>query len=184
MMRPIILILLFSLSLSNSLRAQEEEDKPHRRANYTQHTIKVASPLDSIVVYKAERRMDVYHKKQHVKTYIICLGLEPEGNKNFEGDLRTPEGLYYINDRSRKSAYHANLGVSYPNLSDSLMARVYGRSPGGEIKLHGFPNKHRKDQEWDILNDDWTLGCIAVSDNEIDELYEWVVMYCPIMIKP
>lgn len=115
---------------------------------------------------------------------MISLGYEPLGHKQFEGDLRTPEGLYYISDRNKFSSYHKNLGVSYPNLFDSLYARMLGQSPGGDIKLHGFPNKHRKDQEMELLNSDWTIGCIAVADWEIDELYQWVSMYCPILILP
>lgn len=178
--RPAILFFI-ACCMNYAMTAQ---DQPHRRANYRDASILLSAPIDSIVVYKAKREMIVFRDKQRVKSYKISLGYEPVWHKQFEGDLRTPEGLYYINDRNRWSSYHKNLGVSYPNQFDSLYARMLGQSPGGDIKLHGFPNKHRKDQEQELLNSDWTIGCVAVADWEIDELYEWVSMYCPILILP
>lgn len=154
------------------------------RSNYTDQGKLLSRTIDSIVVYKSKRIMKVYHEGKLEKYYPISLGIEPTGRKQFEGDLRTPEGLYYINGRNKFSSYHKNLAVSYPNLMDSLYARMLGQSPGGEIKIHGFPNKHRKDQELELLQSDWTVGCIAVSDAEIDELYDWVGIYCPILILP
>ena len=174
------LVLLISLLTPFELQAQNK----HRRDNYTGWSVRITQPVDSLVLHKSTRRLDAYSKKQFIKYYIVSLGEEPLGAKRVEGDMRTPEGLYYINDRSRKSSYHANLGISYPSLTDSLLARMYGQSPGGEIKIHGFPNRHIKSQENDFLNTDWTLGCIALHDFEIDELYDAVVMYCPILILP
>jgi murein L,D-transpeptidase YafK len=110
--------------------------------------------------------------------------LEPIGKKQFEGDLKTPEGLYWINERDTISAYHTNLGISYPNTEDSTFAALQEKKAGGDIKIHGFPNNHRKDQEKEFLDTDWTVGCIAVSDFEIDELYKWVIENCPILILP
>lgn len=174
------LVFLISIIVSFELQAQNI----HRRDNYTGWSVRITQPIDSLVLHKSTRRLDAYSKKQLVKYYIVSLGEEPLGAKRVEGDMRTPEGLYYINDRSRKSAYHANLGVSYPSYTDSLLARIYGQSPGGDIKIHGFPNRHLKSQENDYLNTDWTLGCIAIHDFEIDELYDAVKMYCPILILP
>ncbi len=179
-LRYVITISIVLLLATGTTQAQT----PHRRDAYTDWSVRVTQTIDSLVLYKAKRRLEAYSKKQLVKYYVVSLGEEPNGAKRVEGDMRTPEGLYYINDRSRKSSYHANLGVSYPSYTDSLLARFYGQSPGGEIKLHGFPNRHLKIQENDYLNTDWTLGCIALHDFEIDELYNAVGMYCPIRILP
>lgn len=156
----------------------------HRRDNYFETFVEVKDSIDSIVVNKAKREMITFSHKKKVKMYIISLGMEPIGKKQYEGDLKTPEGLYYINTRSKESAYHSNLGISYPNEQDSLYAVKKNKKPGGDIKIHGFPNNHTKKQERELLNSDWTIGCIAVSDFEIDELYNWVVANCPILILP
>ncbi|MCB0769980.1 MAG: L,D-transpeptidase family protein [Flavobacteriales bacterium] len=139
--------------------------------------------IDSLRVYKSERRMDVYAGGGVVKTYWIALGQEPVGDKQYQGDMRTPEGRYTINDKNPNSGYHKNLGISYPNDADRKEARALGKSPGGDIKIHGLPNGrgyigklHRQS--------DWTWGCIAVTDEEVDELYEAVPIGTPIEIRP
>ena len=165
------------------LSAKLVMDQP-TRIDYKDVNKKLTQTIDSIVVYKSQRIMKVFHEGKLEKYYPISLGIEPSGRKQFEGDLRTPEGLYVINGRNKWSSYHKNLAISYPNVMDSLSARMLGQSPGGEIKIHGFPNKHRIDQEAELLSSDWTVGCIAVSDAEIDELYMWVGLYCPILILP
>lgn len=177
MMRIILLFILFLTPFF--LDAQS-----HRRQNYFETYLEVNEPIDSIVVFKQKREMLTFHVGHKVKLYMISLGMEPEGKKQFEGDLRTPEGLYTINARDTISAYHTNLAISYPNPIDSLFAVQQGKKPGGDIKIHGFPNKHTKIQEKEFLNTDWTIGCIAVSDFEVDELYKWVVENCPILILP
>lgn len=177
-MKPIFsLLFLISITLQGF-------GQLHRRANYYETFIEVNTPIDSIVVLKSKRQMICFHNKQKVKMYMISLGMEPEGKKQFEGDLRTPEGLYSINGRDTNSSYHTNLSLSYPNTEDSTFAALQEKSAGGEIKIHGFPNNHRKNQETDFLDTDWTIGCIAVSDFEIDELYKWVIENCPILIRP
>lgn len=177
-MRYIIVLCILIIHLSAS--AQEK----HRRDNYFETFVEVKDSIDSIVVYKSAREMQAYSHGNKIKKYMISLGMEPVGAKQFEGDLKTPEGNYTINTRSRESAYHANLGISYPSMSDSLYAINQNRNPGNDIKIHGFPNKHLKGQEREFLNTDWTVGCIAVSDFEVDELYTWVIMNCPIIILP
>ncbi len=156
----------------------------NRRAGYFETYVEVHDSIDSIVVYKSKREMITYHDRKKVKKYIISLGMEPVGKKQLEGDLKTPEGWYFINDRDTNSSYHTNLGISYPNVADSTFAASQGLSAGGEIKIHGFPNNHRKAQEREFLSTDWTVGCIAVSDFEVDELYRWVKVNCPILILP
>jgi murein L,D-transpeptidase YafK len=161
-----------------------ENVKPHRRAFYFEGFKEVNGVIDSIVIYKSKREMQTYHRGKKMKLYIISLGMEPKGKKQFEGDLKTPEGLYRINERDAISSYHKNLGISYPNYQDSVFAAQQGKSAGGEIKIHGFPNRHQMQAEKELMNTDWTLGCIAVTDHEVDELYTWVRNNCPILILP
>ena len=177
-MRAFFLLLLFNFVFAGAM-AQDE-----RRVGYFENFLQVNELIDSIVVFKSKREMVTYHLGNKVKSYIISLGEEPKGKKYFEGDMRTPEGLYTINSRDTISSYHTNLGISYPNEQDSLFALFVGMRPGGDIKIHGFPNRHTKLQEKKFLCTDWTIGCIAVSDMEVDELYKWVIENCHILILP
>ena len=142
-----------------------------------------STKVDSIVVYKSKRIMQIYSDGRLLKTYTIALGRNPIGAKEFEGDRKTPEGVYYINDKNPNSGWHKNLGISYPNATDRKRAKQMGKSPGGAIKIHGLKNKRGfvgKFHRWK----DWTLGCIAVTDDEVDELYRSVKIGTPIEIKP
>jgi murein L,D-transpeptidase YafK len=126
--------------------------------------------IDRLVVHKAKREMQAYSNGTLVKTYTIALGFGPVGHKEYEGDGRTPEGIYTINARNANSSYHKNLGVSYPNDADRAYAKSIGKEPGGDIKIHGLRNGRAaigKFHRWK----DWTHGCIAVTDAEIDELF-------------
>ena len=127
--------------------------------------------------------MLVYSKEKLLKTYSIAIGRKPIGAKQFEGDKKTPEGMYYINDKNPYSGWHKNLGISYPNAADRKRAKQLGKATGGDIKIHGLQNKRGfigKFHRWN----DWTLGCIAVTDDEVDELYRAVKIGTPIEIKP
>jgi len=115
---------------------------------------------------------------QVVREYKIGLGSEPEGTKKVQGDGRTPEGLYRIDRRNPQSAYHLSLGVSYPNKEDRVRAWSTGRSPGGDIFLHGSPNGMDPEPAGD-----WTRGCIAVRNAEIEEIWRLVPNGCRIMIE-
>ena len=139
--------------------------------------------IDRLLVLKSQRKMIAFHGENQVKTYPIALGGSPAGHKQFEGDRKTPEGIYTINDRNPNSAYHKNLGVSYPNDDDKLFASKLGKSPGGDIKIHGLPNGRGNIGKLHRLKD-WTLGCIAVTDEEIDELYRAVIPDAIIEIRP
>jgi murein L,D-transpeptidase YafK len=141
------------------------------------------STIDEIIVYKKQMTMEGYSKGQLLKTYHISLGKSPTGDKEFEGDKKTPEGEYFINDKNPNSGFYKNLGVSYPNSVDKEEAKLKGLNPGGEIKIHGLRNGvgfigkfHR------LFN--WTAGCIAVTDIEIDELYDHVDIGARITIRP
>ena len=150
---------------------------------YPEEGLPQGTRIDSLVVHKSERNMLAYAEGDLVRTYSIALGREPVGDKKVQGDMRTPEGLYTINDRNPNSGYHKNLGISYPNDADRTEARALGKSPGGDIKIHGLPNGQGHIGKLHRQND-WTWGCIAVTDEEVDELYEAVVMGSPILIMP
>jgi murein L,D-transpeptidase YafK len=137
--------------------------------------------IDMIRVRKAARIMELWSGDRlvHVIEHIQ-LGDEPVGPKRFEGDERTPEGRYEIDWGNPASAYHLSLHISYPNAADRAFAAGQGRSAGGMIMIHGQPN------DWAAgrVPGDWTDGCIAVSDEEIEALWEVVADGTPIEIEP
>lgn len=118
-----------------------------------------------------------------LKTYSISLGDDPVGHKKYQGDERTPQGNYYINSKNPQSVCHKNLGISYPNGNDRENAKLLGKSPGGDIKIHGLKNGQGYMGKFHRFSD-WTNGCIGVTDKEIDELYEHVPVGIPIIINP
>ena len=134
--------------------------------------------VTEIRVYKTERRMDLLHHDQVLRSYDIGLGFAPEGHKEREGDGRTPEGLYHIDRQNPRSAYHLSLGISYPNEQDRARAEELGVSPGGDIFIHGRGPNHR------FARGDWSVGCITVTDAEIEEIYSMVRLDTPILILP
>jgi len=137
--------------------------------------------VDYLIVDKSERLMVAYADGQPVKAWRgLQFGDAPEGHKQFEGDERTPEGRYVIEGRNPGSAYHLSLKVSYPNAADRAFARQYGRSPGGDIFLHGQPNRLPMGR----MPGDWTDGCIAFSNAEIEELWRIVPDGTVIEIRP
>ena len=133
--------------------------------------------VTSIQVHKADRKMYLLHHNRVLKSYDISLGFAPEGHKQFEGDGKTPEGTYYITHKSPKSAFHLSLGVSYPNEADIAFAEAAGKSPGGDIFIHGFTREKGK-------YGDWTAGCIAVRNREMEHIYAMVRPGTPILIMP
>lgn len=138
-----------------------------------------------VVVYKGERRMDLLDKGGWpIRTYRISLGKTPVGDKVQEGDNKTPEGNYTIDARNINSEYYLSLRISYPNKADKWRAKKLGVKPGGDIFIHGMPNK-KSWQTWKYnKNNDWTNGCIAVYDDEIEEIWHLVEDGTPILIKP
>lgn len=137
--------------------------------------------IDSIVVFKSKRKMHLFSKGIEVAVWDIALGRHPEGKKEFEGDGKTPEGIYYIDQKSAVSKYHKNLNVSYPNAADVAHAQKENKSAGGDIKIHGLP-ANLSDENY--KRTDWTLGCIALTNAEIDALFEQIVLGSPIQIYP
>jgi murein L,D-transpeptidase YafK len=139
--------------------------------------------IDKLVVVKSKRIMEAYSNGKVIKTYHVSLGRVPVDDKAYKGDKRTPEGTYMINDRNPNSGFHKNLGISYPNERDWKEAKAKGLKPGGEIKIHGLRNGVGFIGKFHLLFD-WTAGCIAVTDEEVDELYEHVSIGTPIFIEP
>ncbi len=139
--------------------------------------------IEKIVVIKSERELLAFSYGKLIKTYNISLGGNPVGDKEFEGDKRTPEGLYYINDKNPNSSCYKNLGISYPNYEDIKKAYKNNKPTGGDIKIHGILNGFGfidKFHHWF----DWTAGCIAVTNDEMDELYSHISVGTAIEIKP
>lgn len=138
--------------------------------------------IDQIVVNKSKQKLMVYVNDELLKVYPVSLGFNPLGDKREEGDGKTPEGKYIINDKSPNSDYYLNLGISYPDKMDRKQARKLGKPPGGAIKIHGLPNGYGfigKFHRWM----DWTAGCIAVTNKEIEELYNCVSVGTEIRIN-
>jgi murein L,D-transpeptidase YafK len=138
---------------------------------------------DRIVVEKSVRTMSLIRDGKVLKAYKVALGTQPIGAKERRGDHKTPEGLYVIDSKNARSRFHLALHVSYPNAADRARARKAGVDPGGAIMIHGLESKyawlgslHR--------NVDWTDGCIAVTNAEIEEIWRLIDIGTPVEIKP
>lgn len=151
--------------------------------NGNNNTIPAGTPIDSIVVLKSQRELRVYNNYRLLKTYKVALGEQPIGPKHFEGDMKTPEGLYHIYDKNPNSDYHKNLGISYPNATDRAYAAKNGKPAGGSVKIHGLKNGKGYIGAAHRLTD-WTHGCIALTDEEVDEIYSHTAIGTPINILP
>ncbi len=130
-------------------------------------------PADKVLIEKKERRLTLLSKGELIKAYKIALGGNPVGPKERQGDNKTPEGTYIIDSRNRDSGYHLSLHISYPNEKDKMRAKELGVSPGGDIMIHGIKNG----LTWvgaSHAEVDWTKGCIAVTDEEMEEIYKLV----------
>ena len=139
--------------------------------------------VTSIVVNKGARRMYLLNNDEILRSYRVDLGFAPSGHKRVEGDGRTPEGTYVIDRRNPQSNFHLSLGISYPNARDRANARAMGKSPGGDIFIHGQPNKSR-DRKRAARVEDWTAGCIAVKNEEMEEIYAMVRTGTVIALRP
>jgi len=129
-------------------------------------------------VYKSQRILVLDGAAGVLNTYPVGLGFAPAGHKQFEGDGRTPEGSYTIDRRNPESLFHLSIGISYPNAADRAFAAAQGKSAGGDIFIHGGPRRGI-----DPMNkQDWTAGCISVTDRQIEEIYAMVRNGTPIDI--
>ena len=142
-----------------------------------------AGKADLVVVRKSARKLQLLHSGRVIKSYRIALGWDPKGPKRQEGDGRTPEGVYTLDWRNANSSFYRSIHVSYPRRGDDLHAVRWGVSPGGQIMLHGLPNGLRA-EEVGHPEVDWTNGCIALTNEEIDEIWTWVEDGTTIIIYP
>ena len=140
---------------------------------------------DRVLVKKAERKLVLLKDGEIFRNYDIALGDSPTGHKQFEGDERTPEGNYTLDWRNSNSKFYRSIHISYPNSQDQQFAKNKGKSPGGMIMIHGQPNKSKDPvSAWILDQMDWTDGCIAVKNDEMDEIWAAIDNGTPIEIHP
>ena len=143
--------------------------------------VPLTGQIDHILIEKSARRMTVFRAGDALRSYDMFLGFEPVGDKFQEGDGKTPEGIFTVNRRNPKSAFHLSLGIDYPQASDRARAAQAGVSPGGDIFIHGQPNDRfgMATILWD-----WTAGCIAISNDAIEELWRVTPVGTTVEIRP
>jgi len=138
---------------------------------------------DRLLVVKSERKLYLFNNGQVLREYTVSLGLNPIGHKQRRGDKRTPEGRYVLNRRNPQSQYYKSLLLSYPNEDDRRLAEAGGLDPGGDLAIHGLPTRS-EEEAWDYIERDWTDGCIAVTNDQMEEIWQLVDLGTPIEIKP
>jgi murein L,D-transpeptidase YafK len=139
--------------------------------------------IDRIVIEKSQHTMELMDGARVVKSYKVALGGNPKGAKDRQGDHKTPEGLYSVDSKNPNSRFHKALHISYPSPADREHAKKLGVSPGGDVEIHGLASK------WGWIGvghrmKDWTDGCIAVTNEEIDEIYSLIKVGTPVEIRP
>jgi murein L,D-transpeptidase YafK len=172
-MRPVLLLLPLALAagLGSAPTAGDTASRP------------AAARADRIVVDKSAHLLRLWHGGQVFKTYHVALGRAGLAPKARQGDDLVPEGQYRIDSRNAQSAYHLALHISYPNPADLARARKQGVPPGGDIMIHGLPNRFGWLGPAHRLHD-WTRGCIAVTNEEIEEIWRLVPTGTPVEIRP
>jgi murein L,D-transpeptidase YafK len=136
---------------------------------------------DRIIIVKSTRTMTLFSRGRVLKSYTVALGSVPVGPKRIHGDHKTPEGNYIISSRNEHSQFHLALRISYPNAADRARARTLRTSPGGDIMIHGLPNGF---DDARYRQTDWTDGCIAVTNGEIEEIWRLVPVGTRVEIQP
>ncbi|MFA2964172.1 L,D-transpeptidase family protein [Acinetobacter pittii] len=151
-----------------------------------QEIIKI-KPVTSIEVFKNQRLLLLKSNQDVIRQYPIRLGFNPKGHKHFENDGRTPEGIYSIDWRNSQSAYYKSLHISYPDAKDIAYANQHNQPTGGDIMIHGSVPKSLLSMPFSstyMPHKDWTLGCIAVRNVDIDEIWQLVPNHTKIIIYP
>src|SRR5579864_6206630 len=138
---------------------------------------------DRVVVLKKERALQLVNQGRVIKMYKVALGGDPVGPKTRQGDHKTPEGIYVLDSRNAHSQFYKSIHISYPNATDRAAARRKDVSPGGDVFVHGLPNGYGWVGASHRLKD-WTDGCVAVTNQEIDEIWQAVPNGTPIEIRP
>ena len=138
---------------------------------------------DEVLVLKSERKLYLLSEGDVLREFDIMLGGAPKGHKEREGDMRTPEGRYYLDLRNTNSDFFLSIRVSYPDPHDRRRAQRRGVDPGGQIMIHGFPNDRRYPERY-YQGEDWTDGCIAVNDADMIDIWLMTRERTPIEIRP
>ncbi|MCD6654353.1 MAG: L,D-transpeptidase family protein [Sulfurovum sp.] len=155
-----------------------------REENTTQPPISDTMKADLVMIVKSQNALYLSNKGKVFRTYRVALGSNPIGPKVAEGDKKTPEGFYTLDFFKCNSTFYKAFHISYPNAQDIANARKLGRKPGGQIMIHGQPNNRTWAKKYIKPNENWTAGCIALLNNEMDELLKFVEVGTPILIKP
>ncbi|ENV32077.1 L,D-transpeptidase family protein [Acinetobacter gerneri] len=149
--------------------------------------IRKQTPITELRVYKSKRTLELVSHDQIIRTYPMRLGFDPLGHKKQEGDGKTPEGRYSLDWRNPNSAFYKSFHISYPNEQDKAQAKARGVSPGGDVMIHGSTTSKINNLP-EMMNylpqKDWTFGCIAIRNVDIDELWTLVDDHTPIIIYP
>ena len=138
---------------------------------------------DKVIIEKAARQLHLVQDGEVFRTFKIALGIRPEGDKLQEGDFKTPEGKYTLDMRNPDSDFFLSIHISYPNSADRREASSLGVSPGGAIMIHGQPNEPKHSEVF-YRTQDWTNGCIAVSNSDMIDIWLMTGDNTPIEIKP
>ncbi len=178
MKKILTLIALFTM-IASYAGAADNNIRARKTYGAQQTNVQTGVYVDQILVEKSKRTLKLIARGKVVKEYRVSLGQNPVGQKTFQGDGRTPEGVYQISAKKPNSQFHRGLKISYPNANDIARARSAGRNPGGSIFIHGGPRNNPN-----FKGADWTRGCIGVTDNEIDEIYKYVGTGTQIIIRP
>ncbi len=138
---------------------------------------------DQVIVEKGERKLHLMRDGEAFRTFDIALGIRPAGDKEYEGDFRTPEGNYVLDARNPNSEFFLSIHISYPDATDVAAARAKGLNPGGAIMIHGQPNVPTRSEAY-YQTQDWTNGCIAVSNSDMIDIWLMTDHMTPIEILP
>ena len=138
---------------------------------------------DKVLVDKSDRKLHLLMDGEIFRTFDIALGIRPVGDKEYEGDFRTPEGTYLLDMRNPDSEFFLSIHVSYPDRQDIREARSKGVDPGGAIMIHGQPNEPTRSETY-YRTQDWTNGCIAVSNSDMIDIWLMTPDDTPIEIRP
>lgn len=166
-------IAVIALALVASCGGDSSQPAPSKFKSYS------GPPVTQMVVKKGDRKMYLLSGRTVLRSYDVNLGPQPVGPKEYEGDGRTPEGMYFIDRKNPRSSYHLSVGISYPSTKDIAHAAALGLRPGGDIMIHGLGPLGRK-----LNRPDWTAGCIAVTDEEIEEIFAMINPGVPVFIYP
>lgn len=188
MKKLIILLLIFIIAVLLVLRFHQFIPSSAIEKTKTQYVDWQHVEVDKVEVYKSKRELKLLQQGQVIKTYKMRLGFEPIGHKTTEGDGKTPEGLYQLDWRNPNSQFYKSLHISYPNAQDRVQAKNRGVSAGGDVMIHGSMKalggaKGQPLYQY-LPTKDWTWGCIAVSNQDMDELWENIKNGTPIEIFP